>query len=81
MNTAKTRARPHHASDPVTCSCHQGVFDPGVSEWQPRLYRVQVEDEQGMVFSVTVTAIGKFDAANQARLDYPDCFVRQAVPA
>jgi hypothetical protein len=138
MNTAKTRARPHHLSDPVTCSCHQGRFDPGntdagrcifsgcvsrerhwhggfsggytdpadpdgapipftaepapgvrdyngaildnpnpgvYEEWQPRLFLVQVEDEQGFVFSVTVTAIGKFDASNQVRLDYPNASV------
>jgi hypothetical protein len=80
VNPAGTFPSKKSAIHDLTCppSCpHFGTYE----EWQPRLYVVQVEDEAGFVFSVTVTAIGPHDACNQARLDYPDCFVRQAVPA
>jgi hypothetical protein len=81
MNTAKTRARPHHASDPVTCSCHQGAFDPGVSEWMLRDFRVTLEDDEGFAFSVIVRASGERDAVNQARLDHPGCVDKRVVAA
>lgn len=50
-------------------------------EWRPRRWRVQVEDEVGFVFSVTVTAIGEHDAWNQVHADYPDVVKRQVRPA
>lgn len=57
------------------------VDRPNTEDWQPRPYRVQVEDEAGFVFSVTVNAIGPHDAKGQVKVDYPDCFVRSVEPA
>jgi hypothetical protein len=80
MNTAKTRARPHHLSDPVTCSCHQGRFDPGNTEpFILKTFRVLILsdrwDEDSDRPWIAVKAFGPADAANQVRLDYPNASV------